>query len=681
MGICGNKQKDETLSISSIFKDSIKNMKNTPNKSDFFYFTEKILNFRFYIKLYNDNEKSTRLITKQIGPNEKNIFKVIKAIDQIEGRELHYFSLNSLSFLSPESNNFHINNINKINNHNNLKNSSENTNIKNISNNELRYSLIHSFKKLCRYKKQKVNKILLIGPPNNIRWVIWYSMAKNKYFEIENKIGIKNSNIFNYLINSKLNPEIEKKIKNDLFNTLPNIKHFKKPNWIKSLFNLLKAYSIYDKEIGYKNGMNNIAANILIVSDCNEIESFQFLRFFYSNYYGLSFRDFFKENSSKLNFYSFLILELIKERIYPIYEIISKFQIENDLWLNKWIINLFEVLFDFCVIIRLYDCMISLGINFLINFTLGLLKYYQNNIIKFKDKSAFLNFFSRKIKFKNDKDILIYRERLIKLSLDFNISHETIIRILNNYNQEMKLKNTNNLIYEIEQNKNENNNEVEMMKFIEKEINGSKVNFIFDDNTEKNNIKNNRFKNKNYNYSDIFNNNNKYNEKKSFISDEEINTSKKKRILNENMLFNDNSNTIEDDNKFTLNQNEHFNFDIDKENNTYRNEIFDNNNNKNINKGMILKDEEDENDSKKVNQFDEKEIEEEQLEEIIHKKMLKEEIEDSIKKINKKNENQIIKDEIKVNIIKLKDEKEKEESDEDSIIPIDTSSNNTINQD
>ena len=51
MGICGNKQKDETLSISSIFKDSIKNIKNTPNKRDFFYFTEKILNFRFLYKI------------------------------------------------------------------------------------------------------------------------------------------------------------------------------------------------------------------------------------------------------------------------------------------------------------------------------------------------------------------------------------------------------------------------------------------------------------------------------------------------------------------------------------------------------------------------------------------------------------------------------------------------------
>ena len=661
MGICGNKQKDEILSISSFFKDSIKNMKNTPHKSDFFYFTEKLLNFRFYIKLYNDNEKSTRLITKQIGPNEKNILKVIKAIDQIEGRELHFFSLNSLSFLSPESHNFHNNITNKIINNNNLKNNSENSNIKNITNNDLRYNLSHSFKKLCRYKKQKINKILIIGPPNNIRWLIWYSMAKNKYFEIEKKIGIKNSNIFNYLINSNLNPEIEKKIKNDLPNTLPNIKYFKNPNWIKSLFNLLKAYSIYDKEIGYKNGMNNIAANILIVSDCNEIESFRFLRFLYSNYYGLSFRDFFKENSSKLNFYSFLIMELIKERIYPIYEIISKFQIDNELWLNKWIINLFEVLFDFCIIIRLYDCMITFGINFLINFTLGLLKYYQDNIINFKDKSSFLNFFSRKIQFKNDNDILIYRERIIKLSLNFNISQETIIRILNNYNQEMKMKNNINLIYEINQNNNENNNEVEIMKLIEKKINNSKVNLIFDLNTDNNNIKDNRLKNKNDHNNDIINNYNENNENKSFNSDEEINTSKKKRILNEYVLFSDISNSIEDDNKFNLNQKEHFNFDIDKENNTYRSEFFYNNDNKYINKGMIEKNEE--------------EIEEEQLKEVINKKLIKNEIEESIKEINKYNENQIIKNEIKDNKIKLEYEKEKVESDEDSIIPIDTLSN------
>ena len=127
------------------------------------------------------------------------------------------------------------------------------------------------------------------------------------------------------------------------------------------------------------------------------------------------------------------------------------------------------------------------------------------------------------------------------------------------------------------------------------------------------------------------------------------------------MLFSDISNSIEDDNKFNLNQKEHFNFDIDKENNTYRSEFFYNNDNKYINKGMIEKNEE--------------EIEEEQLKEVINKKLIKNEIEESIKEINKYNENQIIKNEIKDNKIKLEYEKEKVESDEDSIIPIDTLSN------
>ena len=384
-------------------------------------------------------------------------------------------------------------------------------------------------------------------------------------------------------------------------------------------------------------------------------------------------------------------MELIKQRISPIYETISKLQIDNELWLNKLIISIFEVLFDFCIIIRLYDCMISLGINFLINFILALLKNYQNKIINFKDKSSFLHFFSKKIKFKNDNDILIYRERIIKLSLGFNISQETIKIILNNYNNEMKLKNNNDLIYEIIQNKNDKNFEVEMMNFIDKEINGSKEKLMYDENTENNKVKikknkNNGFQNKNDN-----NDENENNENNNFNDYDEINTNKKKKTLNELILFNTISNDIEDENKLSLNQNESFNFDIDKENNTYRNKLFDNNNDNKIIKGTFVKNDENEN----KNQFEEEEIEETQLNEIINKKWKKNEIENKIKEVNKENGIQIQKDEIKYNQIKVENEKEnekeekkekekkkdkekekeKEESDEDSIIPIDISSN------
>ena len=96
MGSCASKNKNRDnvlLSINSLF-----NIKNKPNgvngsksvrepcyTSDFYFFIEWIFSFRFYIKLYNDDQ-NTRLITMVNGPNDRNIIKVIKAIDQIDGK-------------------------------------------------------------------------------------------------------------------------------------------------------------------------------------------------------------------------------------------------------------------------------------------------------------------------------------------------------------------------------------------------------------------------------------------------------------------------------------------------------------------------------------------------------------------------------------------------------------------
>ena len=585
MGACNTKEKDEFQSISTYFKNS-KKINNNTQKSDFFNFTEWILSFQFYNNFQNNNERIIKLITKHIGSNEKNIFKIIKAIDQLEGKEFHEFTY-SLSLQSSKSNNTKFyshnnNNINinqtHINLNNNLKNS-ENSSVKIMTYNDLKLILSNFIDRLCRSKMKKIKKILLIGPPNNMRWLIWISIAKNNFLNIESKIGINNSQIYHNLINCSPNPEIEKEIRNDLNNTFSNIKIFKNENQLNSLYNILKVFSLYDKEIGYKKGMNKIVRNILIVSDCNEVESFQLLRYLFSDYYGLSIREFFKDNSIKFNFYSYLIYELIRERLFPIYNIISKLQIEKEIWLDKWIITFYDFLFDFSINIRLFDCMIVLGLNFLINYTLGILKYYQNVIIEFKDKSSFYNFFQKKLKFKTDNDVLIYRERIIKLALEFNISYTTIKRIEDKFNFEMKMKNSNNMTYKHFQyshlnminNNEENNHEINIMKSIRNSINGSNENYesekndnnitnenIFNNNIKKknNNIKSNGNKNNlennnNNNYSNSNSNsksNNSFNNESKNDSENEnndniINTNKK-RVINENLVDNEKENKV-----------------------------------------------------------------------------------------------------------------------------------------
>ena len=259
---------------------------------------------------------------------------------------------------------------------------------------------------------------------------MWISIARSKYLEIQSKIGINNEQIFSYLINKPFpDDSTEDKIRKDLNRTKTDIKYFKSGNWSLSLFNVLKAIALYDDSLGYCIGMNELAACALIVSDCNEVESFNLLRFMYSSSFGLQLREFFINGFPKLRFYTFFVYELIKERLPKIFKILDDYKILNEMWLQNWLQNLYSNLFEFSVGVRLWDCIIALGTDFLINFSLGYVKYFENKIIACRDATEFLEIFKEKNKFKNDKEMIDFREKIIKLSLNFHISPQTYERI------------------------------------------------------------------------------------------------------------------------------------------------------------------------------------------------------------------------------------------------------------
>jgi hypothetical protein len=106
------------------------------------------------------------------------------------------------------------------------------------------------------------------------------------------------------------------------------------------------------------------------------------------------------------------------------------------------------------VTVRLWDCLISEGIHFILNFSLSFLKSEEERINNFKTKDDFLSFY-RKINFKSAQNISEYREKLIKNALDFTISYSTIKKLeekyyikknivaLKNKNEKDKLKENN----------------------------------------------------------------------------------------------------------------------------------------------------------------------------------------------------------------------------------------------
>ena len=430
MGVCSTKDgNNEENSLQYLLNNIQSNQNNSNNaiKSDFYYFTEFVLKFHFYIKLFNDDQKDTRILTKINGPNDKNIFKVIKAIDQIYDKELHDFTLYSLSIqvskdsaLSPKKLDY-------------LGNTSANSN---VSLNELKSNVQNLFDKLCKYKLNKFNKILLEGPPNNLRWIMWNAIANTKYFDIQTKIGVTCKQIYDDLLCSEFyDKNVEKYIQADLSRTMSYIKYFKSSNWAQSLYNVLKVLVLYDEKLSYCIGMNEIAAIFLIISDCNELETFNVLRYIYSSNYGLGLREFYIDNFPKLNYYIYIILEILKERYPHIYKIKHDNKIDNELWIQIWLQQLYSNLLDISITTRLWDCLIAQGSKFIINISLAYIKLYENEIIKCNSVESFLEIFKKKIKFKNDQERSIFRERLIKNSIDINISSKTYSRLTNQYKE------------------------------------------------------------------------------------------------------------------------------------------------------------------------------------------------------------------------------------------------------
>jgi len=271
MNTKGNK--DSNQYSYRLYNKSLLLDKNPSNRSDFYYFTDWILNFHFYEKLADDNDKNTYLITRLNGPNDDSILKIIKAMDQLEDKDWHEFTVYSLTqrttnYKSNNNNNTNINyirinnnynnynyNLNSNNNNdenlsplnsnnNNNNNNINNNNINNLNNNfnnitfnnnktiDLKTTIQLLFDRLCHTKLKKVEKLLINGPPNIIKY---------KYSKIHYKIGISLEQLYNLLLKEEIyNENIKNQINIDSLRTLNYIKYFKQNYWKQKLYNILK---------------------------------------------------------------------------------------------------------------------------------------------------------------------------------------------------------------------------------------------------------------------------------------------------------------------------------------------------------------------------------------------------------------------------------------------------------
>lgn len=263
---------------------------------------------------------------------------------------------------------------------------------------QVEYNLREFFKNNPAKMLERVAK----GPPSCFRWCAWMIVTGLPEY--------RDQELFNtyYLCNIKDQTELQ--IKKDLNRTIPEAianllsqKELAEKEF--SLYKLLHSFAANDKEVAYCQGMNYIANFLLLISDFNEVDSFYMLLSLFSETFNnnLGIRGFYTQGFQLLNFYTYVFHYFFEERQPKLRKhIIKVLELQDEFWISKWFMTLFTICFPFEVVARIWDCLFSHGLDFLVKFTLAFLSELESRIFKINDTFDLIDFFKTLSPFENE---------------------------------------------------------------------------------------------------------------------------------------------------------------------------------------------------------------------------------------------------------------------------------------
>ncbi len=288
-------------------------------------------------------------------------------------------------------------------------------------------NIISKNKKCCKIIKPIINKKIKAK-------ILDYYFTK-KYINYFNKIK---KSLISYSSLSKLSPillhkkyvdlllennqKYDQEIQKDLTRTFPNNSSFKYGNDnYNKLYHLLTVYSLFNQKIGYAQGINFIAANIILLMPKEKEEKiFMFLdglieKFEFGKLFGLNVGDHLKK---KLN-----NLEQNLSKFCP--EIIKFLEISNlshEFFTTNWMLTLFANSMENKYLFIVWDFLIIFGWKFFIFFVISILNKFKNEIRKVEQNNLtyfMKNLFKSKIFEKNFKNIIDETIDLINKGYNF----------------------------------------------------------------------------------------------------------------------------------------------------------------------------------------------------------------------------------------------------------------------
>lgn len=210
-----------------------------------------------------------------------------------------------------------------------------------------------------------LGKAIAEGIPKEFRGIIWQLVARSKSLQLEE--------LYMHLKNET--SAHERAIKRDLTRTsfFTNVEAINKAD---ELYNVIKAYSLFDPDVGYTQGMAFIA--VPLIMNMTESECFCLLVTLMKEYH---LRELFCPDMQGLHLLLHQFDGLLEQKLARLYNHLIRQGISLSMYASQWFLTFFSYKFPLDVVLRIFDIVITEGMEALLRFAVNLMVRNENSLL------------------------------------------------------------------------------------------------------------------------------------------------------------------------------------------------------------------------------------------------------------------------------------------------------------
>uniref|UniRef100_A0A6I8PQ23 Ecotropic viral integration site 5 n=1 Tax=Ornithorhynchus anatinus TaxID=9258 RepID=A0A6I8PQ23_ORNAN len=262
--------------------------------------------------------------------------------------------------------------------------------------------IVNEWEDIRKKKEKQVKELVRKGIPHHFRAIVWQLLCSAQSMPIKDQ--------YSELL--KMTSPCEKLIRRDIARTYPEHDFFKEKDSLgqEVLFNVMKAYSLVDREVGYCQGSAFIVG--LLLMQMPEEEAFCVFVKLMQDY---RLRELFKPSMAELGLCMYQFECMIQEHLPELFVHFQSQSFHTSMYASSWFLTIFLTTFPLPVATKIFDIFMSEGLEIVFRVGLAVLQMNQSELMQL-DMEGMLQHFQKVIphQFDSGPDKLIQAAYQVK---------------------------------------------------------------------------------------------------------------------------------------------------------------------------------------------------------------------------------------------------------------------------